>query len=303
MAELFWFPWLAKEWLSSPVRMAMLPEQRGAYVDLLCVAWGRGDVDPSLPNDDAQLAAQSGLGIRWKKLGPLIRAQFEVRGNRLVSPWLSSVWLEQQGKHAVVVEKASKGGRAKAEKLRAKKLLEAVPQVEPEARPEHARSNAPALQSSESERAVERGPYGPSALPALPPDGALSAGAPRASGGEPPKPPATPTRIPGAEPLRYDRQAIAARYLPWLTAKVLEWRTAKPANYQATETEVLKEISLPLSKRTAYQLGNASEEIMSMVRAQIIERVRLIEDWPDVDGWVELEIERLTRESEDDNHA
>lgn len=114
MAELHWFPFYAKDWLSSPARMAMLPEQRGAYMDLLAVAWGNGDVDPSLPADDSLLAGLSGLGQRWKRLGGLIRQQFTERDGLLYNAKLSEVWQEQQDKHAVAVTKGRKGGKTKA---------------------------------------------------------------------------------------------------------------------------------------------------------------------------------------------
>lgn len=129
MADLHWFPFFAGDWLSSPARMAMLPEQRGAYIDLLAVAWGDGSAEPSLDADDRKLAAQSGLGARWKRLGTFVRDQFTERDGRLYNAKLSSVWHESQQRHGKAVVRASAGGKAKADNRRAKNhasdLLEA----------------------------------------------------------------------------------------------------------------------------------------------------------------------------------
>lgn len=120
-AELHWFPMLTDKWLSSPAISRMLPEQEGAYLRLLIVAWGDGGQEPSLPADAGELAVASRLGSRWRKLGPLVREQFKERDGRLFNTKLSKVWREQQQKHAVAVVKGGKGGKKKAEnaKLRA----------------------------------------------------------------------------------------------------------------------------------------------------------------------------------------
>ncbi len=127
-AELHWFPFFVKDWLSSPARMAMLPEQRGAYFDLLAIAWGNGEQEPFLPNDDATLSALSGLGRRWRKLGPLVRAQFTDRDGCLYNAKLSSVWFKQHDKHERAVQRAAAGGRAKARHKSATSSQQAVPQ-------------------------------------------------------------------------------------------------------------------------------------------------------------------------------
>src|SRR5689334_9245019 len=94
----------------------MLPEQRGAYIDLLAYAWGSGDVMPCLDNDEAKLASMSGLGTRWKKLGALVRAQFDEVEGKLYNAKLTEVWTEQQIKHGRAIARASAGGKAKARK-------------------------------------------------------------------------------------------------------------------------------------------------------------------------------------------
>jgi len=120
VAELHWFPFFAKDWLSSPARMAMTPEQRGAYIDLLAIAWGNGEEEPSLEDSEERLAGQSGLGKRWVKLGPLVRAQFEVGEGRLYNRKLSDVWHASQIKHDQAVERGKNGGRQKAVNAKSK---------------------------------------------------------------------------------------------------------------------------------------------------------------------------------------
>lgn len=115
-AELFWFPFFAKDWLSSPARLAMNAAQRGAYIDLLAVAWGNGDSEPSLDPDPAVLAPLSGLGRDWTRCSPLVLKQFALRDGRLYNAKLSEVWTDQQTKHAKMVANGKKGGRPRKAK-------------------------------------------------------------------------------------------------------------------------------------------------------------------------------------------
>jgi uncharacterized protein YdaU (DUF1376 family) len=114
MADLFWFPMYAREWLAGEGTSMMLPEQEGAFVRLLCVSWGDGSIEPSLPDDDKALAQISRLGPRWKRLGGLVRAQFAARDGRLYNGKLSRVWHEQVERSQRLAESGRKGGRAKA---------------------------------------------------------------------------------------------------------------------------------------------------------------------------------------------
>jgi uncharacterized protein YdaU (DUF1376 family) len=118
-AELPWFPVFVADWLGSTAISMMLPEQEGAYWRLLNLSWANGNDEPSLPSDDAALGQMSRLGSRWRKLGPLVRAQFVERDGKLYNERLSAVWRDQQEKHAMIVAKASAGGRAKAALRRA----------------------------------------------------------------------------------------------------------------------------------------------------------------------------------------
>lgn len=116
MADLHWFPFFVQDWIASPAVQEMLPEQEGAYLRLLLISWGGGRTLPCLPNDDDVLARMSRLGRKWKKLGPLIKAQFEVRGDLLVNVKLAEVWHEQQTRHAKASEKARRAGKASGQR-------------------------------------------------------------------------------------------------------------------------------------------------------------------------------------------
>jgi Uncharacterized protein conserved in bacteria len=140
VAELTWFPLYVLDWTTSPAIAAMLPEQEGAFFRLLVVAWGDGDVEPSLPANAVSLAQLSRLGARWKKLGALVRAQFEERDGRLYNAKLSKVWGEQTEKHAKAVTRALAGVKAKAER---KKATEATRSATPSNTTSATPSNTP----------------------------------------------------------------------------------------------------------------------------------------------------------------
>lgn len=77
-----YFPLYVKDWLTGQSTVLMQPEEKGAFMDLLCHAW-LADPPCTLPDDDRALAKLSGLGGRWKRFGPVIRAQFELVDGRL----------------------------------------------------------------------------------------------------------------------------------------------------------------------------------------------------------------------------
>ncbi len=104
----------ARDWLSGEGTSMMLPEQEGAFIRLLCVAWGDGASEPSLPDDDRALAEISRLRARWKKHGPLVRAQFTAIDGRLYNDKLSRVWNKQRERSQRLAENGRKGGRARA---------------------------------------------------------------------------------------------------------------------------------------------------------------------------------------------
>lgn len=117
MADLYYFPLMAGDWLAGEAISMMTPEQEGAFVHLLCHAWQSKELPCSLPNDDKALAQLSRLGERWATEGALVRAQFVTVGRgkaRLRNPKLWDVFREFQEKHARRVASGRTGGIAKA---------------------------------------------------------------------------------------------------------------------------------------------------------------------------------------------
>lgn len=72
------FQFYPREYLSSRAVVAMHPTARGGYVHLLCHAW-LGDRPGWLPDDDALLAALSGLHERWAEHRESIARAWRVR--------------------------------------------------------------------------------------------------------------------------------------------------------------------------------------------------------------------------------
>lgn len=289
MAELHYFSFFVPDWLSSPAIAAMLPEQEGAYVRLLIISWGNGSVEPSLPVDDATLAKLSRLGGRWKKLGPLVRAQFQERDGRLYNAKLTEVWNQCQENHRVAVARASKGGKAKAENAR-KKLLEAESEAASstaQAVPEHYQSK------SKGEAEPLRVLQSPAADGKTGATAPLGAEAPRGrdgGGGSIEDPYVAAEKA--AEPEVLRRHAIekdlAEKYDDELMASVERWRPSNEAAY--TEHRILAVKSLGLFGK---QLGKAQLEAVEMATAR---RVRDAERWPTRPLWVAKRRDELLAE-------
>lgn len=116
--DLHYFPMMAADWLSGVATMQMTPEQRGAFIDLLCVSWMAKDVPCSLPNDDKVLAQLSRLGRRWKTVGGTVKSQFKpVPGhpNHIRNGKLWKVYLQSVEKHKKRVDAGRRGGMKAAE--------------------------------------------------------------------------------------------------------------------------------------------------------------------------------------------
>lgn len=119
MAELHYFPMLVSDWLSGEATTTMTPEQEGAFLRLLCHAWQSRDVPCSLPDDDLALAELSRLRGRWKKVGPLIKAQFRpLSGSpgRLRNRKQWAVYEVALEKHEKRVRAGGEGGKATAKR-------------------------------------------------------------------------------------------------------------------------------------------------------------------------------------------
>lgn len=273
MAELHWFPTYVADWLSSAGVSQMLPEQEGAYWHLLLLAWGDGTEPPTLPSDDKALAAMSRLGQRWKRLGPLIRSQFDEINGRLVNAKQMAVWTEQQGRYERLASAGKRGGEAKAKKKRG---------------PGDASGDAVAeslaiAKQSELEEAVEA-PSG--LLPASAPAGALGVEAPRA--------PAQAAQInngstgPWRDPSPPDPDAerLNAEYFARLNARVDQWAADNPDDALELEKTLRTEMGLPHARElSGFQKTALRERYLVEVREQ--------RGWPDCDEWIALEKARL----------
>ena len=92
-----YFKFYASDWLGSTKRAMMTPAQRGAYIDLLAHQWN--DETCSLPDDDDLLAALSGLGEGWLKVGStVLRKCFPAHPTlegRLANPRLLEIRFER----------------------------------------------------------------------------------------------------------------------------------------------------------------------------------------------------------------
>jgi uncharacterized protein YdaU (DUF1376 family) len=96
----------------------MLPEQEGAYIRLLCHAWG--DPHCSLPAGDDDLAILSRLGPRWQRLKAKVLACFvphpEIEG-RFTNEKLYGLWLDRRDWQ----RRSSAGGKRSGEARRAQR--------------------------------------------------------------------------------------------------------------------------------------------------------------------------------------
>lgn len=70
-------PLYVRDWLAGRAVRTMTPEQRGAFIQLLCDAWADPVAPCSLPDSDVELAVLSGLFTRWPDVGAKVRGQFK----------------------------------------------------------------------------------------------------------------------------------------------------------------------------------------------------------------------------------
>jgi len=115
-----WYAMWARDWLSSAAIGAMKPEQEGAYVRLLNLAW-LAEPPCTITSDDNALAQLSRLGRRWRTLGPLVKEQFELvdNGRKMRNRRQYGVFCEMVEQHAKRRQAGSKGGHANAARQRA----------------------------------------------------------------------------------------------------------------------------------------------------------------------------------------
>lgn len=107
-----YFPLYVKDWLTGQSTTLMSPEEKGAFLDLLCHAW-LADPPCTLPADDKALAKLSGLGSRWKKVGPALRGQFEVVAGRLRNGKQWDIWQDMMTHREKRANAGRKGNEAR----------------------------------------------------------------------------------------------------------------------------------------------------------------------------------------------
>lgn len=287
-----WFPFEVSSWMASPAIARMLPEQEGAYLRLLLVAWGKGDVEPSLPADQQELATLSKLGARWRKLGYLVVEQFEERNGRLVNAKQVTVWRKQQAAHAATVKRASAGGKANA--ARFKTAPGSAASTSPSA-PQEVLGDFSGDYSGSANKEV-RGDYpaptgagdSPSAPAALAPAGA------RAGTGDYLDKPAVREALlrrgirPSELPAAPDVAALDARLAAERERAAAHYEAVRAAarRWMRTHKAEAKEIG----RICRLALGFAVETPLTGFKADALERdvVTAISDrhdWPDVDAW------------------
>lgn len=118
MADRFpWFPFYAADWRLSNTVRAMTYEQRGVYVELLVIAWDDGMERPSLPDDDTRLAALTGLGKKWAKVGrPVLEMCWTLSDGRWTNERLSHVWDVQSARYQLRSQAGKLGGIARSKR-------------------------------------------------------------------------------------------------------------------------------------------------------------------------------------------
>jgi hypothetical protein len=108
-----YFPFRAKDWRSSESVALMSLAERGAFIDLLAVAWLSSEEPCTIPAGDSEIAALLRVPVAdWLPIAPRVLAEFDdttPRG-RLRTPKLWSEYRAMQEKHRKQVQ----GGRTTA---------------------------------------------------------------------------------------------------------------------------------------------------------------------------------------------
>src|SRR5581483_3727308 len=109
-----YFPFWAKDWRSSESVQLMSLAERGAFVELLTIAWLASEEPCTIPSDETKQAVLLRISPReWRKLAPRVLAEFEAAGSgRLRNAKLYKVYSEMQAKHL----RHSEGGKQTAAK-------------------------------------------------------------------------------------------------------------------------------------------------------------------------------------------
>lgn len=113
MSKYPWFPMFASDWLGSTSHALMSPEERGAYMDLLCHQWGAENC--CLPDDDGILEALGGLPNGYfKGTSRVLRDCFPnhpLIGGMVANRKLLALWEGREEQR----RKSSEGGKKSAQ--------------------------------------------------------------------------------------------------------------------------------------------------------------------------------------------
>lgn len=114
MSDAPYFKFWAKDWRSSESIQLMSLAERGAFLELLAVAWLSSEEPCTIPSDDTQLAMLLHCPVReWRRISARVLAEFEaVESGRLRNAKLYRVYCEMQAKH----DRQSQGGKRGASK-------------------------------------------------------------------------------------------------------------------------------------------------------------------------------------------
>lgn len=110
-----YFPFWAKDWISSESTRLMSLAARGAYADLLAISWLSSDEPCSIPDDDVAIAKLLGVPPReWKTVASTVRKQFERTENgRLRNARLYAIHCEVDAKREKLSQSGKKGADRK----------------------------------------------------------------------------------------------------------------------------------------------------------------------------------------------
>lgn len=111
--DAYYFPFHAKDWRSSESVALMSLAERGAFIELLAVAWLSSDEPCTIPATDAEIAALLRVSVSdWLPIAPRVLAEFDetTSSGRLRNDRLWNEYRAMREKH----RKQSQGGRTTA---------------------------------------------------------------------------------------------------------------------------------------------------------------------------------------------
>lgn len=170
-ADGYYFPFYARDWRSSEGVRLMSLEQRGAFIELLSVAWLASEEPCSIPPDDEEIAALLNVPVvDWKRLAPRVLAEFDetTSSGRLRNQKLWKIYQSLRTAH----RKMTQGGKTSALRRRDEhgRLLPATIQAPGQAATKHPGKVASGNQNQNQNQIKDIGGGAPAPRPAQFPD-------------------------------------------------------------------------------------------------------------------------------------